>query len=499
MKRYFKDIIILAAGCTLFSCTGLKHAAKVQEPVGITCDVDYRCTTPDKFGIKVSVQVPEQFRNYNTGILVLPVLCGKDSTQRVELEPIAVEGILHKTFNARKGIYEPALCDSIENRTLYAKGQDTEASSVSEVLIEEWMKDSRVYVDVYADAYTRRIHLSGTSFPIQLEDLNSYADLGFIEKYYYTEPYAAPQPEPMSSMNSGFRFSLDSYSIDDDRIASALEDYADNALASCLTEDYTVCVTVSNSPEGSTGHNHVLAQNRMLAARTLLSKAGIDTAKCLYTIIEENWDGVRKAISESTSGNKDSILEIIEQEQDPDIREHRIRDEFYREWKKLRKEIYPGLRFCDIKIVRDIRPESFSPETDSERVDAVRLNDNMLGKVRAGEYDAALEIADSIPNRNCGQKIMSNKALLYIKAGRMEEAKALLKRCPDIDEARYNLAVIYMTEREYSLAEPLLEENDCINKAVVKIALGKKEEAREVLLMLENSPERNRLMEMIEK
>lgn len=499
MRKYAKTIIIPAAICSVLSCTGLRQAAKVQEPVEVSCDVDYRCTSPDRLCIKVSAQVPAQFRNPNTGILVIPVLCGQDSTQRVELEPVAVEGMLHRTFNARKGNYEPELCDSIENRSPYMKDHPAEASAASELPLEEWMKDSRVYVDVYADSYTRRIHLSSTSFPIKVEDLNSYADLEFKERYYYTEPDAAPEPDPEATMNGGFRFSLDSYSIEDGNIAASLKEYAEEALSSYRTEDYKVCVTVSNSPEGSTGHNSLLARNRLQAVKSLLTQAGVDTSKCIYTVIEENWDGVRKAISESTSENRDKILEIIGQEQDPDIREHRIRDEFYREWRQLRKETYPTLRFSEIGIVREIRPDTFSPEGEEAVVDACSLNDEMLGKIRSGEYDAALSIADNIPNRYCGQEIMSNKAMLYLKAGRTDEAKALLKRCPDIVEARHNLAVLYITEREYQLAEPLLEDSYSINKAVVKIALGKKEEARDILLMLEDSQEKDSLLEMTEE
>lgn len=499
MRKYAHIMILSAAVCSAFSCTGLRHAAKVQEPVGISCDTDYRFTDPERLSIEITAMVPEEFRNPNTGIIVVPVLCGADSTQRLELKPFTIEGSIHSMFNSRKDNYEPELQDSIASRSRYIKDTVSTTSSTNDLQIEEWMRDSRVRVDVYADSYTRRVHLSEASFPIRIEDLNRYADLDLLERYYYTDPSSGPQTELRSSMNDGFRFSLDSYSIEDGEIASALKAYAGEVLSSYRTEDYKVSVTVSNSPEGSIAHNRMLGQNRLQSAKCLLLNAGVDTAKCTFSIIEENWEGVRKAVSEGTSGNKGKILEIIDQEQDPDIREVRIRDGFYKEWRQLRKETYPGLRYCDIQITGNNRPDSFSPEGEDRYIDIYGLNNDMLGRIRSGEYDCALTIADSIPNTATDQKVISNKATLYLRAGRASEAMALLRRCPDIAEARYNLAVLYISARKYSLAEPLLKDRDCINKALVKVALGKTEEARDVLLLLSDSPARNRLIEITEE
>lgn len=499
MRTFATILIISVAACSAVSCSGLRHAAKAEEPVGLSCETDYSPLTPDSFTVRINAEVPQQYRNPNTGIVIVPVLRGADSTQVLPLGQTVAEGLLHNTFNARKSTYEPDLQDSIAFRSRYLPEGASEISSETGVAIEDWMKDSRVDVDVYADAYLKRVHLGSASFPVRIEDINDYADLDFLEKYYYTEPVAQPQPEDLSpAIDEGIRFSLDSFKIDDAETASALKAYAEKVLSSYRLDGYTVNVTVSNSPEGSLEHNRRLGQNRLASAMKMLAAAGVDTLRCSVNMIDENWDGVCAAVAEGFPEVKDSILSLIVREEDPDVREARLRDEYYAVWRQLRRETYPDLRFCSIEILGQLRPQSFSPEEKASAADVSSMNEEMLDLVRSGEYEAAFAIADRIPNDGLDQRIMSNKAMLYLKAGRQEEAEALLKRCPDITEAGYNLAVLYIISRQYSLAEPLLEENDCIDKAVVKIALGKKQEARDVLLMLGDSPQREKLLEMTE-
>ena len=53
--------------------------------------------------------------------------------------------------------------------------------------------------------------------------------------------------------------------------------------------------------------------------------------------------------------------------------------------------------------------------------------------------------------------------------------------------------------RDYAAAEPLLEDCDCINRAVVKAALGKENEAKDILILLPDSDAKAGLVEMLEK
>ena len=226
--------------------------------------------------------------------------------------------------------------------------------------------------------------------------------------------------------------------------------------------------------------------------------------RCTFSVIEENWAGVRQAVAEGFSEHKDEILAVMDSVADPDMRENIIRDRFYREWQDLRRDVYPGLRYCSLEITGSIRPDSFSVSgnqilVQESEADAAALNESMLEEVMAGDYKGAESVADRLPNTGIAEKILYNKALVYLKNGRKDEAGALLRRCTGISEARYNLAVLYIMSRDYAAAEPLLEDCDCINRAVVKTALGKKTEARDILILLPDSDAKAGLTEMLEK
>ena len=297
---------------------------------------------------------------------------------------------------------------------------------------------------------------------------------------------------------------MDSYSIDDEDIRAEMAEYVRNMLSRSDVRDYSVSVEVSNSPDGSVEYNRNLGNNRIQAVKNLLSEAGVDMDRCTFSVIEENWDGVRQAVAEGFSEHKDEILAVVDSVADPDLRENVIRDRFYREWQDLRRDVYPGLRYCSLEITGSIRPDSFSVSgnqvfVQESEADAAVLNESMLEEVMSGDYKGAESVADRLPNTGIAEKILYNKALVYLKNGRKDEAGALLRRCTGISEARYNLAVLYIMSRDYAAAEPLLEDCDCINRAVVKTALGKKTEAKDILILLPDSDAKKGLVEMLEK
>ena len=499
-----RTILILTTAFMAVSCSGLRKAAGSAELVSVDCVTEVDWSEGGIADIDIAATVPENFRNPNTGILVVPELVSNDGTKSIRLTSCVAEGLLHNTFNGRKTIYEPNLADGLNLRKRYARGGETNLESLNTVAFEDWMRESSVRVDVYADAYGRRVLLYSESFPVPAMDPNDFAELEFVEKYYHVWPVEKSETIDFFPHADGFLFKVDSYSIDDGNIRSGIAEYVRNVLSKSNVRDYSVSVEVSNSPDGSLEYNRNLGNNRIQTVKNLLSEAGVDMDKCEFSIIEENWDGVRQAVSEGFSGNKDEILAVVDSVADPDLRENIIRDRFYLEWTELRSEVYPDLRYCSLEITGSVRPDSFRMsgnqiyKSESED-DAAALNESMLEKVSAGDYKGAESVADLIPNSGISEKILYNKALVYLKNGQNDEAGALLRRCAGISEARYNLAVLYIMSRDYAAAEPLLEDCDCMNRAVVKAALGKDNEARDILVLLPDSAAKAGLLEMLEK
>ena len=473
-----RTIMTLTAAFMAISCSGLRKAAGSEEKVSVDCVAEIDYSGAGTADIDITAEVPERFRNPNTGIMLVPTLVSKDGTKRIPLLSCIAEGSLHNTFNGRNGIYEPDLSDSISVRKRYSRHGATGLESRNAVSFEEWMRESSVHVDIYADAYCRRVLLSSEVFPVSAADFSPFAD--------------------------GFLFMVDSDSIDDESIRSEMTEYVRSVLSRSDVKDYSVSVEVSNSPDGSVEYNRNLGNNRIESVKTLLSEAGVDMGRCGFSVIEENWDGVRQAVAEGFSEHKDEILAVVDSVADPDLRENIIRDRFYREWRDLRREVYPGLRYCSIEITGSIRPDSFSVSWNQIHVqeseaDAAALNESMIEEVMSGDYKGAESVADRIPNSGIAEKILYNKALVYLKNGRNDEVGALLRRCSGISEARYNLAVLYIMSRDYAAAEPLLEDCDCINRVVVKTALGKENEAKDILILLPDSDAKAGLVEMLEK
>lgn len=506
MKNAIITILTLVTAFMITSCSGLRKATGTEEIVSVACASEVDWSGTGIVDIDITATVPEDFRNPNTGILLVPELVSKDGTKKISLFPCVAEGILHNTFNDRKGIYEPDLTDNVDVRKRYVRNGVTSLESRNTVTFEEWMAESSVRVDIYADAYCRRVLLQSETFPVSVADPNAFAELIYLEKYYHVRQTTMQETTDSSPLTDGFLFRVDSYSIDDKNIRTELAEYVRNALSPNDLKDYSVFVEVSNSPDGSMEYNRNLSNNRIQTVKDLLSESGIDIDKCEFSVIVENWAGVRQAVSERFSENKDAILAVVDSIADLDLREHIIRNKFYREWTVLRHDVYPDLRYCSLEITGSIIPDSFQMSGNQvresepkDKADAIALNESMLEKVMAGDYKGAESVADKISNTGIPEKILYNKALVYLKTGRNDEAGALLRRCTGIKEARYNLAVLYIMSRDYAAAEPLLEDYDCINKAVVKVALGKDAEARDILILLPNSAAKARLTEMLEK
>ena len=429
-----RTIMTLTAAFMAISCSGLRKAAGSEEKVSVDCVAEIDYSGAGTADIDITAEVPERFRNPNTGIMLVPTLVSKDGTKRIPLLSCIVEGSLHNTFNGRNDIYEPDLSDSISVRKRYSRHGATGLESRNAVSFEEWMRESSVHVDIYADAYGRRVLLSSEVFPVSAADPNTFADLEFIEKYFHVWPTEMPETADFSPFADGFLFMVDSDSIDDGSIRSEMTEYVRSVLSKSDVKDYSVSVEVSNSPDGSVEYNRNLGNNRIQAVKNLLSEAGVDMDRCGFSVIEENWDGVRQAVAEGFSEHKDEILAVVDSVADPDLRENIIRDRFYREWQDLRRDVYPGLRYCSLEITCSVRPDSFSVSGNQVHVqeseaDAAVLNESMIEEVMSGDYKGAESVADRIPNTGIAEKILYNKALVYLKNGRKDEAGALLRRC----------------------------------------------------------------------
>ena len=137
-----RTIMTLTAAFMAISCSGLRKAAGSEEKVSVDCAAEIDYSGAGTADIDITAEVPERFRNPNTGIMLVPTLVSKDGTKRIPLLSCIVEGSLHNTFNGRNDIYEPDLSDSISVRKRYSRHGATGLESRNAVSFEEWMMES---------------------------------------------------------------------------------------------------------------------------------------------------------------------------------------------------------------------------------------------------------------------------------------------------------------------------------------------------------------------
>jgi hypothetical protein len=209
--RKTRTLILIIAALALASCTGLRQAQKTSKtnPVEVNYGVTDNYSLPQTFWSDFTVSVPKEYRNPNTGILVVPRLQNRNGSKFMNMPACVAEGRLHKKFNDRQTIFDPSLLDSATVRKFYLKEGDTKIQFTDTVLLEPWMRNSRLLVDVYADAYGRRVLLSSNEIPVSIVDVNSFANPEPMEKYYHTLSHIrGRQPEERSwlPLLAGFIF-----------------------------------------------------------------------------------------------------------------------------------------------------------------------------------------------------------------------------------------------------------------------------------------------------
>ena len=245
-----------------------------------------------------------------------------------------------------------------------------------------------------------------------------------------------------------------------------------------------------SSPDGSYAVNEKLA-----AARTEAIKAYVSGLYSLpsevYTAesVPENWDGLRKAVEESSLQGKEKILAIIDSDAAPDTKEARIKKNYPKAWQKLVKDVFPSLRRTDYNV-------SYTVRSYTTREEILEILNTRPSKLSVGEFFiAANEYSPGTPEFNRIMEIAArvyhfddainiNAANAAMEAGNLGKASYYLDSLTgDSPEGRYakgqysaltgdwEAAAKYFTSAEVSglkSASPALEQVKLIMEALSK-------------------------------
>ncbi len=269
------------------------------------------------------------------------------------------------------------------------------------------------------------------------------------------------------------------------------------------------------SPEGETGKNNTLADDRAKSSQEALTKLlapkkGTETLKSPAVPMKqmpkgEDWDGFKTALQASNIEDKDLIVRVLQMYADPVKREEEIK-KMAATYKRLEKDILPPLRRTQVRVVYDqigwsdaelkalstSNPDTLTIEEllftaalydnleDKKRLykEAVRQypNDwrghNNLGYVQYNQNEMALATASFEKANSLNENAITLNSLGVIarQNGDRDKAEALFNSAVSAGpEVKYNLGIIDIQNGDYSNAVSNMGSNKTFNKALAQV------------------------------
>ena len=220
------------------------------------------------------------------------------------------------------------------------------------------------------------------------------------------------------------------------------------------------------SPEGGYEYNRSLSESRAYGFRNYLERIyGMSRIPTFEVQGRgEDWEGLRKLITESSLRERDEILRIIDRESlSYDARDQQLkRLRGGRTYKTLLGEIYPLLRRIDMTLqygVRDFEQREVATIIDSRPQDlsqreiydlAHTRNSDAVARTQRSNYGREYDIAARyFPKDPIAQINASSAALIR---GELEIAHLYLERVAQDPRAYNNLGVYHWMRQEYDQA-----------------------------------------------
>ena len=344
MRRTIQMLLTLSAAISAVSCAGLRRAAK--EPVEISLDASAGelLSKDENVNISITAEMPERYRNANTGILFVPELVSADRLHSADLTKALAEGKIHNMYDRRTVRFKEAERDRRTVKVPYTKYDSTAIRWTGETPYKEWMSDCNLIMKVYAESYDRQVLLTERAIPIKV-NVNEPATAPEVAEVQQSE-----EPEDNGPYHFKMFFRQDSADLSEDADTGLLKEAIRKMTEDPDVTGYHFSVTVSNSPEGTLSHNKTLGIKRKDAVLSLIAESGADTSRCDVIIIDENWDGLAEKTEGLIPDSSSRLRKIIDTNDDPDIRESEIRRQMHIDWLILRKIIYPELRYCLVTL-----------------------------------------------------------------------------------------------------------------------------------------------------
>ena len=201
---------------------------------------------------------------------------------------------------------------------------------------------------------------------------------------------------------------------------------------------YSIRMTATSSPEGSSEMNLFLSRERALALKRYLAertddREGVDTLFRPHWI-GEDWARLHELVrADDSLSNRTALLHVMEETRNPDSREQALRG-YASDYRRIREKHYPLLRGVEFKFHLHrrnmIQDTVVMPVIDSTYMEAV-------GLIEDRQYRRALSILEE----SYGEDY--NTAVCLMSLGYDSRALDIMLAQPDTSDRNYLLAILY--------------------------------------------------------
>lgn len=298
----------------------------------------------------------------------------------------------------------------------------------------------------------------------------------------------------------------------------ALKDYINEAAENDRKEFVSVELTSYASPEGTIDRNTQVSGDRGKTidkyVKTEFRKIEEfkDESIFKYLVTEEDWEGFKKAVSESNLADKDMILRVVNMNTDPDKREEEIRN-MTETFEELEKEIHPLLRRSEVKVnimligntdaeidslfsadpaklsVEELLYLGKLTEDNNKKIQIYTKTTEMYPKdwrgfnnlaacqYNAGNYPAAKTAIEKAKSIEANATVFNNLGNVCLTEGNIEDAETNYKSATGVSEASVGQGVIAIKNGEYKSASEFYGEYCSFNAGLAKLLNGEYDDA----------------------
>ena len=341
-----KNIFLIIGLCVLLS-----HTVTAKSPYKgkILIDVSAYAKQSNKLNVNADIVLDGLELPENNMVTIIPVIRALDGTDKMELDPLIVNGTTRHKVNLRNIAFDKYNYPENTAQVIKRKKKSVQRFSYTfEIDYSSWMRNSElIFIEIVTGCNCD--DKGNTIYPgAKLELLPPY-------KPEFRLAYLIPEVEALKSRSDSYSASLD-YALNKSTIdanfknnATVLEDV--DRIISDVKNDPNIILNKIEvigyaSPDGSSAYNMSLSEKRAKSFTDYLIARHSLPARLIETNwVGEDWQGLISAIKVSDYIYRNDVLQVIDNTSNLDKRKSLLKGlqngEVYR---NLFTSFYPALR-----------------------------------------------------------------------------------------------------------------------------------------------------------